>query len=221
MVSPDVVFGLDSKLVAASFNYHDINGAATTADAHFIIKSDHHFTEVDLIQVLIQPTTITTTTNTSITSGGNCTSKTSCSHDHHVHHPHPQTKLITSSSNDIFSQPLRILKQDFEIWLQEKFSSEDVFRIKGYVPLMLTSTESSSTSKMEWFIVNWAFGRYTLTPLNSTTAINSSNTPTLVTKLTFMGGDLFMYLERVKLFFNSAMVISSTFSTDITFTRKS
>lgn len=82
------------------------------------------------------------------------------------------------------------LKVDaFESFLKT-MPKEDIYRIKGFVRL--------DDGKL--FIVNHAFGRWTLTPVENEDTLD--NTKDVQVKITVMGQDLRMYQEKVKAILN-------------------
>ena len=83
--------------------------------------------------------------------------------------------------------------QDLEAFLGS-LSSEEVYRVKG---LTLLKDEEEAE---KLFILNWAFGRFSLT------RVTRHLDPPIQTQLTVMGVDLRLYLDRFKEKFHSSAV---------------
>ncbi|RIA95967.1 CobW/HypB/UreG, nucleotide-binding domain-containing protein [Glomus cerebriforme] len=81
-------------------------------------------------------------------------------------------------------------KKHFEIFL-ESLSNNDIYRLKGFVRLTQESNEDN-----QLYIVNHAFGRYTLTPIQR--SLNNSDDEAILIKITIMGVDLKMHLQQIK-----------------------
>lgn len=69
----------------------------------------------------------------------------SCAHDHQKEHT-PSGGVILPLTRDVLSNAL------------DKLPKESVYRVKGYVHL------ATGKARSEAFILNWAFGRWNLTP---------------------------------------------------------
>ncbi|OLY82905.1 COBW domain-containing protein [Smittium mucronatum] len=92
---------------------------------------------------------------------------------------------------------------------------EDVYRVKGIVllsvipddilkfpdifPSGIPTTHTPQTASM-LYILNFAFGRFTLTPITSTLTLHELKDTSL--KLTFMGSHLYLYQSQISDFFN-------------------
>lgn len=83
----------------------------------------------------------------------------------------------------------KLTLEQFEAFLKS-MPKEDIFRIKGFVRL--------DDGKLS--IVNHAFGRWTLTPVENEDTLE--NTKDVQIKITVMGEDLRMYTEKVKALLN-------------------
>jgi G3E family GTPase len=83
--------------------------------------------------------------------------------------------------------------QDLEAFLGS-LSSEEVYRVKGLIQLK----DEEEAEKL--FILNWAFGRFSLT------RVTRHLDPPIQTQLTVMGVDLRLYLDRFKERFHSSSV---------------
>ncbi|KAJ3013060.1 UNVERIFIED_CONTAM: hypothetical protein HDU68_000891 [Siphonaria sp. JEL0065] len=160
-VSPSLIFGIDTKLFQLS---SDGSIPATTemgGSTEWISDSNHHANEVDLVQVMYPPPK----KEEEVVEGGEC-GDTDCSHRHH----HPQKDefiveppaLFTKASLDAFLAPL---------------PKDSFYRIKGTIRLKGVDGDFSVV------IINWAFGRYTLTPV-------SENDKNAIYRITVMGVDL-------------------------------
>ena len=82
--------------------------------------------------------------------------------------------------------------QSFETFLQS-LSSNDIYRLKGFVWL---TQESKEKENNQLYIVNHAFGRYTLIPIQR--PLSNSDGENILLKITIMGVDLKMHLPQIK-----------------------
>ncbi|KAI8887335.1 cobW-domain-containing protein [Backusella circina FSU 941] len=82
------------------------------------------------------------------------------------------------------------LKLDAFEAILKTMPKEDIYRIKGFIRL----------DEGKLFIVNHAFGRWTLTPVENEDTLD--NTKDVQVKVTVMGQDLRMYQEKVKVILN-------------------
>ncbi|CAB4377204.1 unnamed protein product [Rhizophagus irregularis] len=83
-------------------------------------------------------------------------------------------------------------KKHFETFL-ESLSNNDIYRLKGFIWLM---QEHNKEEISQLYIVNHAFGRYTLTPIQR--SLNNSDDELILIKITIMGIDLRMHLQQIK-----------------------
>ncbi|KAJ3040678.1 hypothetical protein HDV00_010571 [Rhizophlyctis rosea] len=167
-VSPDLVFGLDTKLFSLA---PTASTTKSSTDKEWDGRMDlnHHYQEVDLITVADPP----------IESEHGCGEGAQCGHvlGHGHEHQH-------SHDNDDHN-PSPLTKESLETFLNT-LSKDDIYRVKGLVRLQI------SASKDELHVLNWAFGRFTLTPIDST------NREDIKVRVTLMGQGLRMVLERVR-----------------------
>ncbi|CAG8458918.1 11293_t:CDS:2 [Funneliformis caledonium] len=97
--------------------------------------------------------------------------------------------IVTRQSSSLVSP---FTKKHFETFL-ESLSNNDIYRLKGFVRLMHDSNEGEN-SKL--YIVNHAFGRYTLTQIQR--SLNNSDEEDILIKITIMGVDLRIHLQKIK-----------------------
>ncbi|CAB5102340.1 unnamed protein product [Rhizophagus irregularis] len=83
-------------------------------------------------------------------------------------------------------------KKHFETFL-ESLSNNDIYRLKGFIWL---TQEHNKEEISQLYIVNHAFGRYTLTPIQR--SLNNSDDELILIKITIMGIDLRMHLQQIK-----------------------
>jgi len=83
-------------------------------------------------------------------------------------------------------------RKHFETFL-ESLSNNDIYRLKGFIWLMQETNEEKIN---QLYIVNHAFGRYTLTPVQR--SLNNSDDELILIKITIMGVDLKMHLQQIK-----------------------
>ncbi|CAG8433978.1 2561_t:CDS:2 [Diversispora eburnea] len=99
------------------------------------------------------------------------------------------TKVITTqqtSENNSFT------KQKFENFL-ESLPKDEIYRLKGLIRLI---DDNNDNNDGKLYIVNHAFGRYTLTPIQRTHNLPSKN---VNIKITIMGVNLNIYLKNIKI----------------------
>ncbi|KAH8551081.1 cobW-domain-containing protein [Umbelopsis sp. PMI_123] len=147
-VSPDVLFGLDTKLFQISMDktqraeelmFTSVPGGAPAAHhAH----GKHHENEVDLIQVC---------------------------------------ETLDTAKPLAFDQ--------FEAFLKT-LPKEDIYRLKGFVRLQ-------EGDEQRLHIINHSFGRYTFTAVTAAETLEKASQ--YVIKITVMGQDLRMYVDKVRL----------------------
>lgn len=113
-------------------------------------------------------------------------------------------ELMDSKHQDREVDLLQILKKDVgEVLVRETFETflnslnkEDVYRVKGFVRL-----RSENMAESGLYILNWAFGRFTLTPVNTATEFADETTNSekegLLIKVTVMGQGLSMYRKKI------------------------
>ncbi|CAG8516929.1 5252_t:CDS:2 [Acaulospora morrowiae] len=171
-VSPDLIFGIDTKLFSLTQNTELIDPRIT----------DHHQAEVDLIQVIV------------------------------LVHGNVSYKGGDAITTDLTAS---MTKRRFETFL-ESLPKDDIYRLKGIVKLADHSNlnpESIThleTNDVKWneqnnhmqkeateqmYIVNHAFGRYTLTPIQRMHNLPSMN---IRIKITIMGTCLKTHLGMIK-----------------------
>lgn len=83
-------------------------------------------------------------------------------------------------------------KKHFEAFL-ESLSNNDIYRLKGFIRL---TQEHNKEEISQLYIVNHAFGRYTLTPIQR--SLNNSDDELILIKITIMGIDLNLHLQQIK-----------------------
>src|SRR4051794_40337721 len=83
-------------------------------------------------------------------------------------------------------------KKHFEAFL-ESLSNNDIYRLKGFIRL---TQEPNKEEVSQLYIVNHAFGRYTLTPIER--SLNNSDDESILIKITIMGIDLKIHLQKIK-----------------------
>ncbi|RGB37918.1 CobW/HypB/UreG, nucleotide-binding domain-containing protein [Rhizophagus diaphanus] len=83
-------------------------------------------------------------------------------------------------------------KEHFEAFL-ESLSNNDIYRLKGFIWL---TQEHNKEEISQLYIVNHAFGRYTLTPIQR--SLKNSDDELILIKITIMGIDLRMHLQQIK-----------------------
>ena len=160
-VSPDLVFGLDTKLFSLSPSSDD-----TKDEWDGRMDRDHHYQEVDVITVA-DPTV-------EGCEGDKCGHV--LGHEGHEH------------AGDEGARGF-LLREGLDKFL-ESLSKDDIYRVKGLVWLQEVGSSDGSL-----YVLNWAFGRYTLT------SVDSEGRKDVRVRVTVMGQGLRMYLERVRVGF--------------------
>ncbi len=98
-------------------------------------------------------------------------------------------QVIVSRQSSSLASPFT--KKQFEIFLGS-LSNNDIYRLKGFIRLKHEFNGESN----QLYIVNHAFGRYTLTPIQR--SLNNSDDENILIKITIMGVDLRLYLQKIK-----------------------
>ncbi|KAJ3114608.1 hypothetical protein HK100_001609 [Physocladia obscura] len=164
-VSPSLIFGIDTKLFQLS------SDGSFPADNTAYTASNHHASEVDLIQIIYPEPSA---------ENGTCNDQ-ECSHDHH--HSHENKKKAEKIDATALLPPQTFTKETLEAFLAP-LPKDSFYRIKGTI--RIKNTDSSS----ELYIINWAFGRYTLTPV-----IDADSK--LIYRITVMGVDLWLWVDKI------------------------
>ena len=100
-------------------------------------------------------------------------------------------KTIDSSVTQFSIGPWILTTADLDVFLTSiPQEPKEIYRVKGLV--RLTPSDLSSPSIL--YILNYAFGRYALTPVKSTSTLESNRE--LGLKLTVMGQDLGMWTKK-------------------------
>ncbi|KAI8079761.1 CobW/HypB/UreG, nucleotide-binding domain-containing protein [Halteromyces radiatus] len=100
---------------------------------------------------------------------------------HHQENEVDLIQVIQSSSTTI----QRHTRNELETWLTT-LPKDDIYRVKGFVRL----------DQGTLYILNHAFGRFTLTPVDHTETLHQSKD--IEIKITVMGQDLRMYKEKIQ-----------------------
>ncbi|KAJ3047099.1 hypothetical protein HK097_000240, partial [Rhizophlyctis rosea] len=162
-VSPDLVFGLDTKL----FSLSPSSSSESQSEWDGRMDRDHHYQEVDLITV----------TDPAVEGCEDDKCGHVLGHDHGHGHEHGEGG----------KEVLR--REDLDKFLGS-LSKDEVYRVKGLVRL-----REGESAGGDLFVLNWAFGRYTLTP------VDSEGRNDVRVRVTVMGQGLRMYLEKVRVGF--------------------
>lgn len=136
-IDPALIFGLDSKLFATS--------ASEKEKAAWAISNHHDEVET----VTVRRTGIQTTIPSHIHDE-------SCNHEEH-------SDLVVLSNDNSHSLTSSTLSTALAT-----LNKETVYRVKGFIRLVPTSApdrDGHSTPFIENQILNWAFGRFELTPI--------------------------------------------------------
>ncbi|KAI9349530.1 CobW/HypB/UreG, nucleotide-binding domain-containing protein [Obelidium mucronatum] len=167
-VSPSLIFGIDTKLFQLASDGSTIPETTEMGGSTDWLKDrNHHANEVDLVQVMYPPPT-----DPSECGADQCNDEHH-QHHHHQHQPH-QNKLDT---------PALFTKESLETFLAP-LPKDSFYRIKGTI--RMKDDEGASTV----VIINWAFGRYTLTPV-------PDNDKSVIYQITVMGVDLRGWVARL------------------------
>ncbi|CAG8812458.1 6419_t:CDS:2, partial [Gigaspora margarita] len=185
-VSPDLIFGIDTKLFSLATTESGEKSFSELIDSQI---QDHHSTEIDLIQVTVemqQPNNYYE--NDSLQVEGSLVEKTS---DHKIDLPFP------------------LMMQQFITFL-ESLPKDDIYRLKGLIRLIddsefmqndtFTQTNNNQPAEVkeingQLYIINHAFGRYTITPIQRSHSLPNKN---ILVKITVMGTNLRTYLHRIR-----------------------
>ncbi|TPX78601.1 hypothetical protein CcCBS67573_g00125 [Chytriomyces confervae] len=176
-VSPDLIFGIDTKLFQISSANTPIEPNVDGGSTDWMnIDSQHHANEVDLIQIMYPPP-----------SDRVCTEEGDhVCHDHNHSNNHGQT--VPEITSDAL--PFTLFTRDTLDAFLKPLPSDSFYRIKGVLRLQ---DESSP------MILNWAFGRYTLTLLDDPEQSETvqQEAPQVYYRITVMGVDLSMQVNKV------------------------
>ncbi|KAI8608314.1 CobW/HypB/UreG, nucleotide-binding domain-containing protein [Chytriomyces sp. MP71] len=169
-VSPNLIFGIDTKLFQIATEGEDGGIESNVAGGSTEwLTSDHHANEADLMQIVFPPP-----------SGSHC--EPGCTHEHGDQYAHDHgegknvdapARLFTEASLEAFLKPL---------------PSDTFYRIKGAIRIQNDAGDS------RLYIINWAFGRYTLTSVSEKKGVTQ---PETVFKITVMGVDMRMWINRI------------------------
>ncbi|GES87189.1 cobW-domain-containing protein [Rhizophagus clarus] len=108
------------------------------------------------------------------------------------HHQNEIDLIQIIMSRQPYSLISPFTKKNFEAFL-ESLSNNDIYRLKGFIWL---TQEHNKEEASQLYIVNHAFGRYTLTPIQR--SLNSCDDEPILIKITIMGMDLKMHLQQIK-----------------------
>ncbi|KAI8802588.1 CobW/HypB/UreG, nucleotide-binding domain-containing protein [Cladochytrium replicatum] len=173
-VSPDLVFGLDSQLLEKL----ERDGAGS----NLFVDEDHHFSEVDVVQ-LSSPEWISEVT---------CEECGSHDHDHHNHDTHKITDIKLQDTSTI--QKKTSISDLHTAETLSKFldslDKDEVYRVKGIIRLR---EGEGDAAQGVGYILNWAFGRHTLTRISS-----DRDNEEVSLRLTVMGLGLGRWTARLK-----------------------
>ncbi|KAJ3327051.1 hypothetical protein HDU76_012405 [Blyttiomyces sp. JEL0837] len=166
-VSPDLVFGIDTQL----FQINAKAEGGTHGSLELLGDPNHHENEVDIVQIMLGGAE-------EVAHAGS----ESCDHPHHHHqdHDHKSHNTTTESAN---SEPCQVPTRESISAVLESLPKDNIYRVKGFIRVK-SSTESNSDTSL--VIVNWAFGRFTLTDITQSKASLEG----VMLKLTVMGVEL-------------------------------
>ncbi|KAI9205606.1 CobW/HypB/UreG, nucleotide-binding domain-containing protein [Polychytrium aggregatum] len=177
-VSPDLVFGIDTKLF-------QLGNAQEREKWNGLMDPEHHSNEIDLIQVTdpdIQP------------EAGACGSECAGGHHHHHHHHEhshghdhdSHAPAEAEAEAEAAAAAAAVSRKPIDLGEFERFLAalpkDDVYRVKGMLRI---------NGKIQ--ILNWAFGRHTLTEAPHQEAFEGVNI-----KITVMGNGLGMLVKRIQ-----------------------
>lgn len=107
-------------------------------------------------------------------------------HEAHGKHQENEVDLIQVFETLDTATPMTIC--EFKAFL-ETLPKEDIYRLKGFVRLQ-------DGDDQRLYIVNHSFGRFTLTAVTANTTMEKASQ--YVLKITVMGQDLRMYIEKIR-----------------------
>ncbi|KAJ3061515.1 hypothetical protein HDU98_002576 [Podochytrium sp. JEL0797] len=161
-VSPSLLFGIDTKLFQLANDGEIPAVTELGGSTEWLSDKNHHANEVDLIQVMYPAP-----------EGTEACLDEKCGHEHHHH-----------KGDAVLHAPALFTKESLEAFLAP-LPKDSFYRIKGLLRIQDADAESSSV-----FIINWAFGRYTLTP-------TKDDNKDMVYRITLMGVDLRGWVPKV------------------------
>ncbi|RIB05192.1 CobW/HypB/UreG, nucleotide-binding domain-containing protein [Gigaspora rosea] len=188
-VSPDLIFGIDTKLFSLATTEGGEKSFSELIDSQI---QDHHSTEIDLIQVTVE-----------MQQPNNYYENDSLQLDQ------VEGSLVEKTSDHKIDLPFPLMMQQFITFL-ESLPKDDIYRLKGLVRLIdgsefmqndtLTQTNNNQPAEVkknngQLYIINHAFGRYTITPIQRSHSLPNQN---LLVKITVMGTNLRSYLHRIR-----------------------
>ncbi|KAI9451582.1 cobW-domain-containing protein [Russula earlei] len=199
-VDPALIFGIDSKLFRDALPLSECPQPIDAAEGKIDVTTvAQHHDEVETVTLLrgapglTPPRTYAHATTTS------------CDHPHpHPHpHPRPHPESITAHS----SPPPPLLDEAMLSTALHQLPKESVYRVKGFVRFATTSTSTPSagaiattdfreTLPQQWWILNWAFGRWELVPASDFLECEDERG---AVRLTVMGerGEVRRYAKRL------------------------
>jgi hypothetical protein len=202
-VDPALIFGIDSKLFRDALPLSERPSAIGPAeDNDDVVVVPQHHEEVETITVLrgaLAPTPAPAHVHAH-THPHLHTTATSCDHPHT--HPHPEEPNAAHAS-----PPPALLDEPTLSAALDQLPKESVYRVKGFIRFASTpaAAEEGKKSQRQWWILNWAFGRWELVPApdspSAPTAANEDEDEDWrgVVRLTVMGerGEVRRYARRL------------------------
>jgi G3E family GTPase len=197
-VDPELVFGIDTKLFELRNKEKD-----EKAMQELVGGQDHHKSEVDIIQI-ISPNVQTSSDDA---SHDHCKNE-NCHHEHE--HDHSNSNQMESVGEETPRKRPKIHTESSLTTFLNTLSKENIYRVKGIIRLQKdTSTntsqnqdphgpqskqqaENNDDSDTSLYILNWAFSRFTLTPITKPEILERNRDVDI--KLTVMGMELYSYV---------------------------